>query len=618
MLACLTVETGAATPMVCDLLPDQLVRMGRAKSNSVVVEDTHASRHHAELYAQDGRWFLRDLDTTNGTKLNGERITQAMPLENGCQIRIGDVLMRFTLETPDVEVAEPTPSPSVEQSLPLGPALDANQTPMHADELSALLRFMNASLQETTPHGLVRLALDTLRNQTQAEVVGFLSLDPDEPLAKLVLPTEAQVDVPLSRQLTQQALRERRWVWLGAARGPQLESESLAAFRDAVCVPLGPPRSSDPAAAAAPPLHLGALHVYRTRAPFKQREVNFCVVLGTCLASNLLLLRSRRALEADNSRLRIQSASPGEALIGSSPAMQQLRQAIQRLAPCPCTVLITGESGVGKELVALGLHRRSSRAEGPLVPVNCATIVSSMAEAELFGHEKGAYSGANRERPGHFQLADGGTLFLDEIGELSLECQAKLLRVLEDRSVRPVGANQPVQVDVRILAATNRDLAEEVRAGRFRRDLFYRLEGMNIKVPPLRERLDDIPELVEHFLEKLQVDYHRSVTLSEPALERLKTFTWPGNVRQLRCVLEAAVAMNVTGVLHAGDLHLAGEADCISSAPTNLNLESLEAWAIRQALVQTAGNNTQAARQLGIHRDTLIAKLKKYGIERKG
>jgi transcriptional regulator with GAF, ATPase, and Fis domain len=219
-------------------------------------------------------------------------------------------------------------------------------------------------------------------------------------------------------------------------------------------------------------------------------------------------------------------------------------------------VLINGESGVGKELVALGLHRRSSRADGPLVLVNCATIVSTMAEAELFGHEKGAFSGASRARPGHFQLADGGTLFLGEIGELSLGCQARLLRMLEDRSVHPVGANRPIQVDVRILAATNRDLGEEVREGRFRRDLYFRLEGMTIKVPPLRERLEDIPELVEYFLEKLRVDYHRPVGLSEAALERLQNFTWPGNVRQLRYVLEAAVAMNETGIIHAGDLHL--------------------------------------------------------------
>jgi DNA-binding NtrC family response regulator len=271
---------------------------------------------------------------------------------------------------------------------------------------------------------------------------------------------------------------------------------------------------------------------------------------------------------------------------------------------------------VGKELVALGLHRRSRRAGGPLVPLNCAAITPTIAEGELFGHLKGTFTNATENRDGLFLQADDGTLFLDEIGELSPEVQAMLLRVLETRKVRPVGGKE-VKVNVRVIAATNRDLEREVSRGAFRKDLFYRL-GTVLKVPPLREHPDDIPALVNHFLAKLCVEYKRHVKLTEAALNRLQTYCWPGNVRQLRSVLDTAVAMCEGGVIHAGDLHLVDELNVPQGeGPASLNLEDLEMWAIRRALGQTGGNNTHAARLLGIHRDTLIAKLKKYQIDRK-
>jgi Nif-specific regulatory protein len=240
-----------------------------------------------------------------------------------------------------------------------------------------------------------------------------------------------------------------------------------------------------------------------------------------------------------------------------------------------------------------------------------------MPEAELFGHVKGSFTGAVDNRDGLFLQADDGTLFLDEIGELSLEIQAMLLRVLETRKFRPVGGKAEVKANVRIIAATNRDLQREVAEKRFRQDLFFRL-GMPLKVPALREHLDDIPALVNHFLGRLCVEYKRRVTLTEAALNRLQTYCWPGNVRQLRSVLDTAVAMSESGVIHAGDLHLVDELNVPQGeGPASLNLEELEMWAIRRALTQTGGNNTHAAKLLGIHRDTLIAKLKKYQIDRK-
>jgi Nif-specific regulatory protein len=326
------------------------------------------------------------------------------------------------------------------------------------------------------------------------------------------------------------------------------------------------------------------------------------------------VLRARRQLQAENSRLRDHHAGD-DVLIGDSSAMAKLRETIARLAPGPGNVLIVGESGVGKELVALGLHRQSPRRDAPLVTVNCAAITPNLMESELFGHMKGAFSGADRTHPGFFEQADEGTLFLDEIGELSLECQAKLLRVLEGKGFRPVGGTADIRVDVRIIAATNRDLEQEVEAERFREDLFYRLR-IPIRVPPLRDHAEDIPALVAHFLGRLSLEYRRPMKLSDAALQRLRDYSWPGNVRQLRSVLETALAMSDCDAIDADDLPLGPDRRQQSPGLPTLKLEELECDAIRQALRQTEGNKAQAARLLGIHRDTLQLKLRKYGIEK--
>jgi Nif-specific regulatory protein len=420
----------------------------------------------------------------------------------------------------------------------------------------------------------------------------------------MVLPQLAQVDIHLSRQLTQRMLRDNRPVWLGGTANSEIP-ESVLSFHDAICLPL----------LGTDLIPFGALHAYKSSRPFAVREVRFCEVLCGYLGSCLQVLRSRRHLEAENSRLRVRAARGDDELIGASPAIERLRQSIARVAPGPGNVLIVGESGVGKELVALALHRQSLRREGPLVTVNCAAISGSLLEAELFGHRKGTFTGATENREGFFEQADEGTLFLDEIGELSPECQAKLLRVLEGKGFRPVGATADVQVDVRIVAATNRNLEREVEEGRFREDLFYRFR-IPLRVPPLREHAEDIAALTEHFLSKLAMEYRRPVRLAPEALRRLQEYSWPGNVRQLRSVLETAVAMSAGEVIDVADLPLGPERRKPAEELPVLNLEALEADAIRQALRRTDGNKAQAAKLLGIHRDTLLGKMKKYGIDK--
>jgi Nif-specific regulatory protein len=586
MLASLTIETGQGSPLVCDLHPDRPVTLGRNRNNTIILLDEHASRWHAEVVPQHGRWYLRDIGTLNGTRLNGERILQPVPLEHGHLITIGNTRLRFSVGSGNGKAAH---------------AVEDCATVLCADDLTALCQFMTAAVEETDPRGLIELALHTARRQTGAVLTGFLGLGTADPLPKMVYPETAQVDVPLSRRLTAAIQTGGRSVLLSSGRTPPTgDSDSLASFQDALCVPLR--------AAAGP---IGALHVYKAGLSFLDREVRFCEVLAGYLANCLYLLRVQRSLEAENCRLRGQRAT-GDELIGDSPALRQVRQLIAKAAGRPSTVLITGESGVGKELVAVALHRQSPRRGGPLVSVNCAAIAPSLLESELFGHCKGAFSGATGNHPGLFEQADEGTIFLDEVGELSSECQAKLLRVIEGQSFRPVGARAEVRVDVRIVAATNRDLEREVEAGRFRQDLYFRLQVIRIPVPPLREHVEDLPALVEHFLNHFAREGGPRLRLSEGALRRLQEHAWPGNVRQLRSLLESAVALSDKELLEAEDLPQ--PAGSCQSQPPSLNMEELEAWAIREGLRRSNGNITQAARLVGISRDTLAAKMKRYGL----
>jgi two-component system response regulator HydG len=607
----LIIEAGLALPSVIDLAGDSAVRLGRGLDNAVVLNDRHASRQHAEVFPAGGRWFIRDCESINGTRLNGRRIFTDAPLVPDAVIEIGDVRIRFNV---DAALEGTDEIPAVPVVVAKGEACvrpstaDAGTTVLQADELSTLLAFMSGSLGQSTPHGLVRLALASLLEQTGAAVAGFLNLDPDEPSAKIVLPAKAQMDVQLSRRLTQRALRTRQTAWLAAPVGDGIEGGSVAEFRDALCVPLAAGGADEPP--------LGSLHIYRGGRPFTDREVRFCEVLAGSLAGCLRVLRARRSLEADVSRLRDRTAG-GERIVGEGAAVRRLRDQIGRLADCPCTVLITGETGVGKELVAVGLHRQSQRRCEPLVAVNCAGIAPTLIESELFGYCKGAFNNATADKPGYFQLADGGTLFLDEIGELPLELQAKLLRVLDNKSFYPVGGKAEVKVDVRVVAATNRDLERLSRAGQFRADLYFRLATVTIKVPPLRERPEDVAPIAEHLLERIGAEYGRTVRLDPAALARLVAYSWPGNVRQLRSVLESAVAMTAAAVIQAGDLHLSSDAGP-DDDDLPLNLEEMETRTIRAALKRTGGNKSEAAKLLGINRDTLGVKVRKFKIEATG
>jgi two-component system response regulator AtoC len=329
--------------------------------------------------------------------------------------------------------------------------------------------------------------------------------------------------------------------------------------------------------------------------------------------------------EVEVLRDEISSLVQTERIVGNSPAMQEVYKTVGKVAKADATVLITGESGTGKELVAEALHFNSNRRSGPLVKVSCAALPESLLEAELFGHEKGSFTGAMTQRRGRFEMADKGTIFLDEIGEMTMPTQTKLLRVLQERKIERIGSNLPIRVDIRIIVATNKDLQKQVEQGKFRDDLYYRLNVINIHMPPLRDRKEDIPSLVEHFLAKHRYSATaQPAAISEEAIRRLMEYNWPGNVRELENVIERAVVLSRGQIITSRELPF-GEQDAGEegegseekgdSSFFKKSVAQFEKDLIMKALRDANGNRSKAAEMLGIYRRLLYAKIKEYGLE---
>jgi DNA-binding NtrC family response regulator len=310
----------------------------------------------------------------------------------------------------------------------------------------------------------------------------------------------------------------------------------------------------------------------------------------------------------------------GPSLVGSSPEMQQVYKMIGQVAGSDVNVLVRGESGTGKELVVNAIHHNSPRARGPLVKVNCSAIPETLLESELFGHERGAFTNATCRRTGRFEQASGGTLFLDEIGDLAPALQTKLLRCVQDRTVTRLGSNVPIAVDIRLITATSRNLEQAVGHGHFREDLYYRLNVVSVRLPPLRERRRDIPLLVQHFLQRSG----KTVVLTPDALARMCEYSWPGNVRELENAVARALVLARSGVIDLNEISLESRQEPPADAWTDLvplengwktNLAALEAAMVRQAMRRSEGNKSRAAELLGIHRRLLYEKLREHGLE---
>ncbi len=615
MYAYLTILTGKQSGTNYTLDPSRETHLGRGTDCHITVPDPMCSRIHVVISCQDGSWVLRDNDSRNGTQVNDQKVNEAT-LGDGHLVRIGSHEFEFHLsdDPATADTDELNLTQTIVQDMPIAvqqsnqEVLAALPTPEQVQELLLLYQLSIHLLGCNKPEDVTQIALELLKERTKAAVVGFLWVDDTEQLRpKVVIPPDAIDRVVLNQSLTELVLRQGHAVWV-ANQATDAESSDVQSFADAVCAPLV---SKDEEGERRT---LGAIHVYLQDGRFRQSDFDFIIAVANLVVIALVRARSEVALRNDFERLV--SVSPGyDELVGDSKPMMDLKNKIERVGPAPGCVLVRGESGTGKELVARAIHRSSHRADRPMVSVNCAAIPKDLMESQLFGHQAGAFTGADRDHSGYFQQADLGTLFLDEIGELTLDGQAKLLRILEGHPFLPVGASTEIQVDVRVIAATNQNLQDYVREKRFREDLYYRLSVFELSIPPLRDRGEDVDLLIDFFLEHYRNERGRlQLALGDAARKQLLNYRWPGNVRQLRNVIDSAVVLAEENEIRPCDLGLRDSGG--DEELDSLQIEHWERKLIVEALKQARDSVPEAAKLLGIGRATLYRKIEIYHIDR--
>ena len=591
--------------------PTRQNRIGRGLDCDIVLSDPLASRVHVILVCENGEWWARDAGSRNGTYVGGQKIDEAR-LMDVTNLRIGSTEFTFReSETPadDTSGMEHTQSIIRDRSLITGDTgnfgIEALHDAERAHDFLTLHQLSVRLLGTSDPQQVIHDSLDLLRERTRASVVGFLWASDDGQLKPmLVIPEESAGKVRLSDALTEMVSRQGKAIWINNQRAGVETAARSPSFADALCVPL---------------LHegktLGAVHVYRDEGRFRQSDFEVAIPLANILTVALVRSRREAVMQVEHRRLADKAAVFDE-LVGDSKPMLDLKSKITRMARATGCVLVRGESGTGKELVARALHRASARSDRPMLSVNCAAIPRDLMESQLFGHKKGSFTGADSDHSGLFAQAHAGTLFLDEVGEMTLDGQAKLLRILEGHPFLPVGSTKEVTADVRVIAATNRDLREFVREGRFREDLYYRLSVFELYIPPLRERGTDIELLVNHFLDHFKKQHGLpGLLLSPDARRKLLGYVWPGNVRQLRNVIDSAVVMSEGSIILPDDLGLRDTAG--GQQLESLRIDFWERKLIQEALERTEGNVPESAKLLGLGRATLYRKIEEYGIERK-
>ncbi len=610
--------------------------MGRDPRCQVLLNDGSVSRQHVRIEFTGRDYRLVDLGSRNRTFLNGEPVREGL-LRNGDLIGVGDSELRFEEER-EVREEEGMES-TIMKELPagagsgIGGILESIAAGSGSDakleealgSVRRLLQLSHAIVRSGSLDQLYSDLLGILVPALEADRAAVLVLEEGRWVARASAPL-GDGGRPLANGLTVSQSVVRRAVEEGKAllsahtrkdeRFQDRNSVVGAGIVSAMAAPVfTPPPLADsgdrtPAPTRARREPVAVLYADRRGAerPFGEAELGL-LAAAALEAGDIAARLAEEARLRDENRNLLRSISESKRIVGASTAVSGLLEFVRRAAPAPQTVLIRGETGTGKELVAWAIHYGSPRQGKPFIPINCAAIPEALMESELFGHERGAFTGAVARRKGKFELGEGGTVFLDEIAELSPACQAKVLRLLEDRKFERVGGAGLQEVDVRIIAATNKDLAKAIAAGQFREDLFYRLNVLGVTIPPLRERREDIPLLASHFLSDLG---KARWTISSEAMEKLKAYPWPGNVRQLRNVIESAVVLGDGPVIRPDDLVLPAPG---APAPAGegwepLTLEELQRRHILKVLEHTGGNKKRAADLLGIERCTLYAKLK--------
>jgi Nif-specific regulatory protein len=604
----LTMTVGSRAGMSFLLDPTEENRIGRDPECTIALGDPLCSRVHAIVVQESGAWHIHDLESRNGTFVNDQKIDDAV-LADGHTVRVGSTEFEFHQTDQPPTIASQSEGAQTETIIKNFPMVGGHLEPQplaaladtkRAQELLLLYQFSIKLLGCDSPDDVLRTSLDLLIEWTHATVVGYLSLtDQGDLKPKMVIPPDATAHAVLSKELTELVCRQNQAIWVANQRSGTA-MDDLQHFADALCVPL---------------VHdgtiLGAIHVYLEHGRFRQSDFDFAISLASITTVALVRARRERNLSAEVQNLAAKLPDQGE-IIGNCPPMVELKSRIRRIGRSGGCVLITGESGTGKELIARAVHHASLRADRPMLCVNCAAIPPDLMDSQLFGHKAGSFTGADRDHIGYFQQADLGTLFLDEVGEMTLEGQAKLLRILEGHPFLPVGAQQEVSVDVRVITATNQDLKKYVRERKFREDLYYRLAVFELQAPPLRERGEDIALLIDFFLDHFRRQHGRTnLKLSDAARQRMLAYGWPGNVRQLRNVVDSAVVLAEDPDIKVGDL---GLLEPVGGEPESLKLKYWEKRLIGEALRRSGGNIPDAASLLGIGRATLYYKVKQYGL----
>ncbi len=607
------------------------ITIGREASNGIAVVDPSVSRKHCSLSTQDGRFRVRDLDSRNGTLVNGAGVEEQW-LQHGDEIAAGDSSFLFLLEEEEptqaagrveFEDAQATAETTIihpRDVVYLQPDRLLRELPATsrvARNLNALLKISRIVHAIRDLNDLQGQLLDLIFEVVPAGRGAILLADREGHEFNSMFARMRQTGQPplvkVSRTVARQVL-EQGIAMLGSdvpGSDALRDVESLAAsqVRSLLCVPLTVFQRV-----------IGCIYLDSDSLNNRLTEEHLQLVTAIAGISAVALENARRLqwLELENERLTVE-VSQDRSLVGEGARMKEVYQFLKRVAPNESTVLIEGESGTGKELAARALHRNSPRAAEPFVAINCSAIPESLLESDLFGHERGAFTGAASLKKGRLEVADGGVVFLDEIGELAPTLQVKLLRVLQEREFERVGGTQTIKVDIRLLAATNCNLMQAVRDGKFRQDLYYRLAVLKITMPTLRDRRDDIPMLVRHFVQKHAKRCKvKPRPVSREALACLQNYDWPGNVRELENAIERALVLGSSDMILPEDLPeslLEGTPPEMTEAKYHAAVKELKKQLILDAMEQTQGSYTDAARILGVHPNYLHRLIRNLGLK---
>jgi Nif-specific regulatory protein len=614
-------------------LPDGEATIGRDPANVVAIVDPSVSRKHCLLRREeDGRFSIKDLESRNGTLVNGNPVKEQF-LHHGDEIATGDSLFLFLLDEEDraasasqVEFDDGQPMAETrlihpKEAVYLQPDRLLKELPATSQvgrNLNALLKISRVVHAIRDLEELQAQLLDLIFEVVPAGRGAILLSDGEGQEFNSLYARTRQGGQPqlvrVSRTIARKVMKENVAI-LGvdiASSGNLREVESLVAshVRSLVCVPLSVFQRM-----------IGCIYLDSTNAANRFSEEHLQLMAGVAGVSAVALDNARRLqwLEQENQRLSTEIRQD-QSLVGEGARMKEIFQFLARVAPTDSTVLIEGESGTGKELVAKALHRNSPRATKPFVAINCAAIPETLLESDLFGHERGAFTGAATQKKGRLEVAEGGVVFLDEIGELAPALQVKLLRVLQEREFERVGGTHPIKVNIRLIAATNRDLEDAVRKGEFRQDLYYRLAVVKMTMPPLRERREDIPMLTRHFVQKYAMRCRvKAKPISREAMAALVLYEWPGNVRELENAIERSLVMGSSDMVLLEDLP---ESLLEQNAPEDItegkyhgSVKELKKQLILDAVEQTGGNYVEAAGILGVHPNYLHRLIRNLGLK---